>query len=92
MGGMMGGSGVGSFGTFGWIGAILNLVIMVGVIIGIVLLVIWFVRRMGQTESATISSRGSALDSLDPQDVLKVRYARGEITREQYQQISTDLK
>jgi hypothetical protein len=43
-GGMMGGSG---FGGLGSSRHHLNLVIMVGVIVGIVLLVVWLVRRVG---------------------------------------------
>ena len=35
-----------SYGGFGWIGMILGLVITIAVIIGLVLLVVWAVRRM----------------------------------------------
>ena len=52
MGGMMGGSGFG-FGGLGLIGMILNLVITVGVIVGIVLLVVWLVRRAGAEGTAS---------------------------------------
>jgi hypothetical protein len=48
MGGMMGGfgSGVGGFGGFGLIGIVLNLVITVGLIVGLVLLIAWLWRRI----------------------------------------------
>jgi putative membrane protein len=66
---------------------ILNLVITVGVIIGFVLLVVWLVRRLGSEGKA--SSPGQAASS--PREILQTRYARGEITRDQYQQMLADL-
>jgi len=88
--GMMGGGG---FGGFGLIGMILNLVITVGVIIGIVWLVIWLIRRSGSNGLANFSQ--NTLDAvptaLSPREILQARYARGEITREQYQDILIDL-
>lgn len=88
MGGMMGGSG---FGSLGWIGMILNLVITIGVIIGVVLLVIWLVRRASAGSSVGGFQIGSLEPSKSPKEILQLRYARGEITREQYQQMLADL-
>ncbi len=88
MGGMMGGSG---FGSFGLIGGILNLVITVGVIIGIVVLVIWLVRRLGQEGGMSVATLANPSGTASPREVVQLRYARGEITREQYQDILTDL-
>lgn len=90
MGGMMGGSGFG-FGTFGIIGAILNLVITVGVIIGIVLLVLWLVRRLGSEGGPWSVSQRPADSQFSSREILQTRYARGEVTREQYQQMLSDL-
>jgi|RifCSP16_1_1023843.scaffolds.fasta_scaffold448258_2 putative membrane protein len=87
MGGMMGGSGFG-FGGLGLIGMILNLVITVGVIVGIVLLVVWLVRRSG---AEGMASQKPAAGQSSPREILQARYARGEINREQYQQILSDL-
>ncbi len=91
---MMGGGigyGFGGLGTFGLIGMILNLVITIGLIVGIVLLVVWLVRKVGagDGQSAWPVQRASGLES--PREILQTRYARGEITREQYQQMLTDL-
>jgi len=90
MGGMMGGSGFG-FGGLGLIGMILNLVITVGVIVGIVLLVVWLVRRYGAEGGAFSASQKPAAGQSSPREILQARYARGEINREQYQQILSDL-
>ena len=81
-GGMMHGFGFGGMGLFGgWIGLIINLAI----IIGIVVLVVWAVKRF---TSGNVSS-GSAAQT--PREIVQSRYARGEITRDQYQQILQDL-
>jgi len=85
---MMTGFGFGDFGTLGWIGMILNWVITIGLIVGVVLLIAWLVKRIeanGQT-----ARTGGTINS-SPSDILQTRYARGEITREQYQQMLADL-
>ena len=79
-GGFMHGFGFGGMGLFGgWIGLIFNLAI----IVGIVILVVWAVKRF---TSGSVSS-----GSQTPREILQARYARGEITRDQYQQILQDL-
>ncbi len=72
--------GYGMMGLFGLIG----LLIIVLIIVGIVLLVMWAVRR---------STPGPNLPAgrETPRDILQARYARGEITREQYQEMLKDL-
>ncbi|HLG30352.1 MAG TPA: SHOCT domain-containing protein [Candidatus Brocadiales bacterium] len=59
-----------------------NMVFWVLVIIGIVLLVIWVVRRAGGERS---KAANSALE------ILKKRYARGEITKEEYEEKKRDI-
>ncbi|MAT43709.1 MAG: hypothetical protein CL609_15335 [Anaerolineaceae bacterium] len=83
---MMG--GFGSFGGFGWIGMVLNLIISIAVIIGLILLVVWAVRRFsGSNYQSGIQSPGSQ----SAKEIAQARYARGEISREEYQQILSDL-
>lgn len=88
MGGMMGGYG---YGTFGLIGMILSLIITVGLIVGIVLLVVWLVRRLGGEGGALSAGQRPGQEAFSPREILQARYARGEINREQYQQMLTDL-
>jgi putative membrane protein len=90
-GGMMGGSGFGGFGTFGLVGMILNLIVTVGVIVGIVGLVVWLVRRLSSNGSSATTLFTQPAVSQSPRDILQSRYARGEITRDQYQEILADL-
>ena len=83
-GGMMHGYGFGGMGLFGgWIGLIFNLAILVGIVI----LVVWAVKRF--TSSSTNWNQVPGNQS--PREILQARYARGEITRDQYQQILQDL-
>jgi len=93
MGGMMGGfgSGFGGFGGLGLIGLILNLVITVGLIVGLVLLVVWLWRRVNPTGQPLAAPQNPVGAGASPRDILQARYARGEITREQYQQMLADL-
>ena len=86
--GMMGGGGFGGFGGFGLFGMILNLLITVAVIIGIVWLVIWLVRRAG-TNGPNLYAPTSGVQS--PREIVQARYARGEITREEYQELLANL-
>jgi len=71
---------------------ILNLVIVFAVIIGIILLVVWMIRRLGNSGSASTSLQASSEQSVTPSDILQMRYAQGEITRKEYQQMLSDLK
>ncbi len=72
--------GFGMMGGFGLIGLLFNLLILVGV----VALVVWAVKRFSDGTS-NASGHESA------RDIAQARYARGEITREQYQQMLNDL-
>ena len=76
----MGFPGSGMMGFFGgWIGMLFNLAIL----IGIVVLIVWAVRRF--------TNANPSINAQTPREILQARYARGEITREQYQQMLQDL-
>lgn len=78
--------GFGGLGNLGWIGMIVSLVLNLAVVIGIVVLVVWAIRRFSAPAAARLTPTGSAA-----QEILQARYARGEITREQYQEMLADL-
>lgn len=81
--GMMGGFGAQGFG-FSPLWAILSLVFWALVIAGIVILVVWLVRNSGRT--------GLSAPSSDPAlEILKSRYAKGEITKEQFEEMRRTL-
>jgi len=71
--GMMAGYGITSAG---WIVMVLFWVLFVA---GLALLVVWLSRTAG--------ARGESASSAQPGAILKERYARGEITLEQYEQM-----
>ena len=74
------------FGTFGWFGMIINLLIPLVVIIALIWFIVWLVRS-----AAADKQQKTGQDSLSPKEILQARYARGEIDRLQYQQMLNDL-
>ncbi len=66
---------------FGLIGLLFNALI----IAGIVVLVVWAVRRFSDPA-------GRQAGGQTPREIVQARYARGEITREQYENMLDDLK
>ncbi len=78
-GGMMGGLGAQGF-AYNPLGAILSLVFWALIIIGIVFLVVWLVRNAGRADLSAPSSHPAL-------DILRARYAKGEITKEQFEEM-----
>ena len=76
------------YGGMGGIGMILNFVITIGVVIGLVLLVVWVVRR---TSGNHIRPDSQNLTGQSARDIAQMRYAKGEISRDEYQKILADL-
>jgi len=87
-GGMMGGHmfGPGLDGTGGWMW---GLGMGLG---GLVMLLFWGVLIVGIVLAMRHAGGGPAHHGTTALDVLKRRYAAGEITREQYEQIRRDLE
>jgi putative membrane protein len=80
---MTGGQGVG-FGSWGIIGMILNLLFTLLIIGGVILLFYWLVKQFvpGETQ---FPSTTKALE------ILKERYAKGEITKKEFERMKKDL-
>jgi putative membrane protein len=79
---MMHGWGYGvSGGWLGWLGPVLMVVFWAAVIVGIVFLIRWLITRSSPAEKGD-----SALD------ILKRRYARGEISGEEYRKMKEDVR
>ena len=77
---MMGG---GMMWMHGW-GGLLSILLYLAILFGFVLLLVWVITRI---------TRGNTLSSVQsPREIIQLRYARGEITREQYQQMLSDLQ
>lgn len=74
----------GLFGGWGIVWIIFIFIFIAAIITGIILLIVWLVKRAGYSGYPQ-EKQGSALD------ILKERYARGEITREEYESIKKDI-
>lgn len=90
---MMDGWG-GGYGGTSAVGGILMMVFWVAIIVGIVLLIVWLVRQTSGAPSGYAhwdrspyapGTGGSALD------ILKERYAKGEIDKAEYEEKKKDL-
>jgi len=90
-GGMMGGyngyGGMMSGYGFNPLGTIISLVVWALIIGGIVWLVVWLARNA----NASTGTQRSGLSNESPLDVSKLRYARGEITKEQFDEMKQVL-
>jgi putative membrane protein len=69
-------------------GAWLMFALMIVIVVAVLVAVIYFLRAAAGTRAAS-TARGASLES--PRDILKRRYAAGEIDREEYQQKLKDL-
>lgn len=82
---MMGGGMLGAgFGIYGLIGMLFNIAIIVGVVV----LAVWAVQKFtgsGSNNGTTSNQAPSARDILDQ------RYARGELSRDEYQEMLHDI-
>jgi uncharacterized membrane protein len=82
-----------NIGTVGWFG-ILPILLASLALIGIVVVVIFVLRqatsRRRGGENGTIPA-GTQDQTLSPREILQIRYVCGEINRDQYYQMMTDL-
>jgi len=76
---------------FGWVGLVLNLVIIAAIVIGVILLIISVARRNNQPAVSSQVTPTQPPAAPNPREIAQTRYARGEITRDEYMQILTDL-
>jgi len=74
------------YSQFGWIGMLISTIIWLLVIGGIVWFVVWAVRRSNSVGSQSNYSAGPSA-----KEIVQQRYARGEINRDQYQELLEDL-
>ncbi|MGD2205480.1 MAG: SHOCT domain-containing protein [Anaerolineae bacterium] len=63
----------------------------IGLLVGLVFLVIWLWQRFGALAGTTPKTQSSETKQPSAREILQARYARGELTREEYQAILEDL-
>ena len=76
--GMMGGYGM------GWFGGIVMIVFWILILVGIIFLIKWLIQSIGR-DKATGSSGNRSLE------ILKERYAKGEIDKQEFESKKKDL-
>ncbi len=86
-------TGIGNWGIagnwvgWGWLRLFVGLVIFAGIIIGCISLVLWVVHRVRSSGITAVSGSGP----LTAKEILQARFARGEITHEQYERMLNDI-
>lgn len=70
-------------GGLGITGIIISSIFTVLIIAGIIILIVWLIKRAGSY--GTVRTEGEALE------ILKKRYARGEITKKEFENIKKDI-
>ena len=71
-------------GGMGWIGMIFGFIFFILVVIGIIFLIVWLVKRSNYP-GVENRAESKALE------VLKERYAKGEITKDQFDNMKKDI-
>ena len=69
----------------GWFGMIFMLLFWVLVIVGIVFLIRWLVQNTGGRSSSGVGTSSQAMD------ILKERYAKGEITHDEFESMKKEI-
>ena len=87
---MMGGFG-GGMGGLGLIGGLFSMLLTIGLLVGLVFLGIWLWRRFGASEAVSSWTQSQGSRQPTALEILQNRYARGELTREEYQRMLQDL-
>jgi putative membrane protein len=78
----------GMMGGMGWMGLIFNLAFWILLIIALILLIKWLLQSTKPPEKQDHTAQDSPSRALE---ILKERYAKGEIEREEFEQKKKDL-
>jgi putative membrane protein len=92
-GGMMGsfsgfGGGLGGLGLFG---SMLSLVFSLGLLVALAWLGVWLWRKLSAPTGTGLTVQPQEVQPSSAREILKARYARGELTREEFQTMLQDL-
>jgi putative membrane protein len=74
---------MGGWGT-GWFGGIFMIIFWVVLLVGVVLVVKWLIQSTGRSQPGAAGGNRAL-------DILKERYARGEIDKAEFERMKTDL-
>ena len=76
---------MGGFGSFGFIWMIFIFLFVLAIIAGVIILIIWAIRRAGSNQEPQYKLAANAIE------ILKERYAKGEITKEEFENMKKDV-
>ncbi|HEY4662967.1 MAG TPA: SHOCT domain-containing protein [Candidatus Humimicrobiaceae bacterium] len=68
---------------FGGFGMIFGFIFFVAIVIGVIFLIVWLIRRSGYGTADKTSAHSL--------EILKERYAKGELSKEQYENMKKEL-
>ncbi len=63
----------------------------IALFVGFILLIVWLVRRYGGAPSGSYAGTATTPPGNTALDIARERYARGEITREQFEEIKRNI-
>lgn len=72
-------------GAWMWFGAILSVVFALVLLVLLVLAAVWLYRQVREGGS------GDRVPGRDPMEILKARYAKGEISEEEYRRMKQEI-
>ena len=75
---------MGGFFGGGFIWMIFIFIFVIALIIGVILLIVWLVKRASYPGETSVKTSNAL-------DILKQRYAKGEITRKEYEIMKKDI-
>ena len=75
------------YNTFGYGGMIFGGLLWIAFIIAIIFLIVWAIRKASGSKNTAAPQNQQS-----PLEIAKLRYANGELTREEYQALLDDLK
>ncbi len=76
---------MGGFFGGGFIWMIFFFIFGVAVIVGVIFLIVWLVRKTSGSQPDSITDNKNSLE------ILKQRYARGDITKKEFENIKKDI-
>ena len=80
------------FGSIGWFGLLIMWLMPVGIVSLAILGIIWLVRNYPAISGGTPIINKDEDSPTSPREILQRRYARGDITRDQYLQMLDDVE
>jgi len=74
----------GLFGGWGFAWMIFIYIFVAAIIVGVILLIVWLIRRASYSYEDLKKTKGAI-------EILKERYARGEISKQEFEEIKKDI-